>query len=256
VLTCGIMGKDNARLLCRRLDQERIPHDFLRVPGKVRSNFTFVDAKTGKLRRVVEPSVKVRNKDIKRFLVKYSRIISIARAVVISGRALPQKEHLAKRLIQIARRKNVPCVLDATGLALKKGMIAKPWMIKPNLEETQAYLGQRLGTRAKVVGAAFCLAKRGCSIAAISLGQNGAVVCDGDRVYYGMSPRVRVISALGCGDAFVAGFVASYIEEGDTALALRQALACGAQNAEELQPGRIRVGRMRRLRKRMRVRVI
>jgi len=46
VLTCGIMGKDNARLLCRRLDQERIPHDFLRVPGKVRSNFTFVDAKT------------------------------------------------------------------------------------------------------------------------------------------------------------------------------------------------------------------
>ncbi len=162
--------------------------------------------------------------------------------VVISG-SLPRGVPVGfyRSLIAAAESAGSRTFLDTSGEALRASFVSHPAFVKPNLEEVEALLGQKLKNQAAIVDAARELIERGAQSAAISLGAEGLVWFEQKNgpVWFARPPRLRPISTVGCGDATVAGFALAAAEGIVGEAAVRLATACGAANCLAKAPGRV-----------------
>ena len=78
-------------------------------------------------------------------------------------------------LMTIASASGAKCMLDTAGPALRRGLEAKPLLLKPNRAEVEELLQVRLRTRRELAEAARKLLAMGAGEAVISMGADGAV---------------------------------------------------------------------------------
>src|SRR5690606_20535855 len=71
---------------------------------------------------------------------------------------------------------------------------------------------------------------QGIECVAVSLGDKGSIVGYQGEIYRVKAPCVDVVSAVGCGDAFVAGMAYSFMQGESFADCLRRATAAGTAN--------------------------
>lgn len=186
-------------------------------------------------------------REIRRFENQYRRWLRHSRWVVLAGRnAAGAPVDWYARLVRLAQREGVPAAVDTSGAALCAALKAKPFLIKPNRAEAEAVLHCRLDSPARIKKAVRGFHRRGVGVVLLSLGGRGAVVSDGQNIWYARPPRVRAANEVGCGDALLAGFLAAF-ENDSLAEALRQGVACGTANALGSTPGSIRPGDVSRL---------
>lgn len=76
-----------------------------------------------------------------------------------------------------------------------------------------------------------------CSVVCVTMGGAGAGLLRDGRWSVGQAPKVRVVDTVGSGDAFLAGFLAAYLEGATDAAILEQANRLGAYVAS--RPGAI-----------------
>ncbi|MEW2355044.1 1-phosphofructokinase [Spirillospora sp. NPDC029432] len=117
--------------------------------------------------------------------------------------------------------------VDSSGPALLAALPARPDLVKPNREELAEAVGRPVDRLADAVGAARELRERGARGVLVSLGADGAVLVDGDGVIAGQAPVDAPRSAVGAGDALLAGFLAAGAR-GPAALAEALAWAAAA----------------------------
>ena len=129
----------------------------------------------------------------------------------------------------------VRCILDSAGQWLREGIKAKPYLIKPNVHETEEMLGIELPDEAAVIKAALELVDTGVEIVVISRGKDGLVAVNKKGVVKAVSPPVKVVSAVGAGDCAVAGLALKLAYGEPLIEACRLAAAMGA--AAVLTPG-------------------
>lgn len=156
--------------------------------------------------------------------------------VVIGGSVpLGVNSDVHKVLIQIAMAGGAKAVLDADGEAFAEGVKAKPFMIKPNLDEAERLLGAKFESKSDVARAALELSERGIELVIITLGKQGAVACYEGDIYDAAAPDVEPKSTIGSGDSLIAGVVYG-LEKG---LSVKQALSlgCAAGAATALSDG-------------------
>ncbi len=134
------------------------------------------------------------------------------------------------RLIRAAREKAPGCriALDAAGesfrLALKQG----PDLIKPNLDELSAFMGQTIKDIDQAGAGIDALRLSGAKDIILSMGARGARLYTADAVFHSTGLKVPVVTTVGAGDAMLAAYVAG-IERYMTAReAFRLALAAAA----------------------------
>jgi len=118
-------------------------------------------------------------------------------------------------------------------------------MIKPNIEEAEEFLKMRIRSEEAIKKAAKTFYKRGIKIVAISRGSRGAYVYNGKEFLCARPPKVVRKNPVGCGDSFIAGFIASYTKGKKIAECLRCAVACGSANALSFDPGDIQKKKVR-----------
>ena len=129
----------------------------------------------------------------------------------------------------------VKTILDTAGPWLEEGIKAKPYLIKPNVHETEELLKTELPTEEAIIEAARKLVKMGIEVVVISRGKDGIIVATKETIIKGIPPVLKVRSAVGAGDCTVAG-LALKIAEGATLIeACRLGVAMGA--ATVLTPG-------------------
>lgn len=111
-------------------------------------------------------------------------------------------------------------VLDADGAALREGITASPWLIKPNCVELSGLVGYEIGGRTakeKAENAAKASrrihAQYGTNVLC-TLGGDGAVYTNADGAYYVNAPHVTMRGFTGAGDTFLASFVFAYEKNG------------------------------------------
>ena len=136
------------------------------------------------------------------------------------------------RLLATANERGVYTVLDTSGAPFAAALTAHPWLVKPNRDELSDLLGEDIRTVAQAADGATRLQTMGARNVLVSLGGEGALLCteDGRRLYL-PAPDGAVRGTVGAGDSAVAGFVAGYLLHGDTAEALRTAVAAGSATA-------------------------
>jgi 1-phosphofructokinase family hexose kinase len=98
-------------------------------------------------------------------------------------------------------------VLDTSGPALRQGCAAGPQLVKPNLLEAEEFTGRPINSIADAAAAARSFMAAGAQTVILSLGKEGAVVAGDGKLLHVQPPPVKVKTAVGAGDAVVAGAV-------------------------------------------------
>lgn len=152
-----------------------------------------------------------------------------ADTVVVSGSA-PESERGALLQNVLDAAGNARLVVDMDGSALKTAIERNPYLIKPNYDELCALFGKEEMSDDEIAGAAAGLREGGIANVLVSLGGRGAFLASSDgNIYRVTAPQVNVVSTVGAGDSFLAGFLAG--EEQGPQFALSLATAAGSATA-------------------------
>ena len=242
VCACGFLGGTNGLYIREVLTRERIKHDFTSIRGKTRTSLTIIDPLNGAITRALERGPLVTRQEEKLFYAKFKKLLPASKCLVISGRnARGFDDDFYFDLIKIAKKKNVFTLLDASGPALVQGLKAGPDMITPNQQEVEYVMKQKINLEKKIIKKTLReLYGLAAGIVAFTAGSKGAFVYDGRQMLKALPPLLKRKNPVGCGDAFNAGFIFSYLRKKNLADCLGLGVACGSANALSLNPGFIR----------------
>lgn len=205
--------------------------------GETRETVNIIDAEAESETEIIEAGPLVSPSECARFLETLERNLQPGDIAVCSGipfNGAPQ--NIYNQIAALCARKGAKCALDTNGPNLIHSMNAQYYAVKPNYDE----LLELTGAPSADGEAALCaLMKRAMEQHAdymlLSLGGEGALLSDGDRVWRAGAVRVPVYSTIGSGDSCFAGFLTAMLRGEGEETALRLAMACGAANA--MHPG-------------------
>jgi 1-phosphofructokinase family hexose kinase len=226
------------------------------VRAPTRENLAVVD-RAGVVTELLEPGGAVSAKELGRFRKACEREFARGRkalTVILSGSLPPGlPAGFYGELVCAAHQQGCRVILDASGEGLRLGMAAGPDLVKPNREEAEAATGQAIENGASAATLARQMAAMGPASVALSLGKEGVLWSGSGTTLVATAPEVKGRSAVGSGDAMVAGFAYAGEKKLPPREALRLAVACGTANCFAESPGRIRLSDVKRMQRRVRV---
>ncbi len=255
----AVAGGDDGHILSHLLTQRHISHHFVTVRGSTRNNYQIQTDVPEAITQINGAGPRVSSGTLRQVARRIATLPRATQVLVCSGSLPPgAPPQTYATLLRAAHLRNVLTVLDASGPALRAGVAARPWFIKPNQQEAEALVGHALRTRAALINAARQLADKGPSIVIISLGAEGAVLAvrDSSMVWWALPPRVRVRSTVGAGDSLVAGFVVGWLKTQRVLDAFRLGMACGAATVMTTGTELCHAADVRRLRSRIRIQAV
>jgi fructose-1-phosphate kinase PfkB-like protein len=165
-----------------------------------------------------------------------------AQIVVLCG-SLPRgvPVELYGQLVEELRKLGVTTVLDTEGESLRVGTRFGPDLVTPNLIEAEELVGHEFGDDDDRMSGVREIVAMGARDAIITYESGCVALVGGDsaeRVAYRVSVEPREpLSAIGAGDAFLAGYVAGRYEGRNAEDCLRFATACGAESVRHVGAG-------------------
>ncbi len=201
-LTGGFTG----RWLVERVKKLDFPLRDFSIHGSTRVNTIITDIEDRTQTRISAPGPVVAARDLSLFLKRLLAREPKPRFWALGGSPPHRAPASVYKNIILALQKNgTPCILDADGEALREGVEARPFMIKPNEFEMQRLVGRRLRTLRDIRAAAEKLVKKGVSIVIVSLAEKGALFATRAGVFHISTPTVEVKSNVGAGDSLIGG---------------------------------------------------
>jgi 1-phosphofructokinase len=236
VTTCAVVprGGPEGRQLTELLEEEGIDVCAVPVTGHTRSNVSLVEP-DGSVTKINEPGGELTADDLERIVKAVLDTAASADWVVASGSLPPGvPETFYRDLGRRLTERGIRLAVDTSGPALAAALSARPALVKPNREELAEFAGFPIDSLDDVVRAATAMRAAGAAEVLASLGADGAVLVGeaaytktqlagaesetrggrtrdsrGDNgVWYGESPVDRGRSAVGAGDAMLAGYLA------------------------------------------------
>lgn len=233
------------------LRAEGIHTAFIHTAVESRDCISILDASSGAMTEIYEKGRPVAPEELEAFYSLFREWLPKVTLVTLSGSLPPGVPvNFYARLIGMARQAGVQVALDSSGEALRGGLEGGcPDLLKCNRAELSGLVGKPLESLKDVRGAIRSLggsvsARRGDPDRArvvITLGATGAIAADGGKIWLAQAPRVEAVSAVGSGDAFLAGLACGLLEEKPFDAALRLAVAAGSANALQIGAGRLRL---------------
>ena len=126
------------------------------------------------------------------------------------------------------RKGGAKIVVDSRSLSFDLIEDIKPWLVKPNEEEAERYFGIFPRDEKVAASISYLMREKGVENAVVSLGKRGAVLTCASGTYYADAPKIDVLSTIGAGDSFIAGFIAGYSAGYDEEKTFKYASAFGA----------------------------
>lgn len=225
----GFLGRDNLQLFEALIQWRGFADCFVRVAGETRSNIKLVEA-NGCVTDINGQGLEVDAASRSALMRKLLQIAPGHDAVVVAG-SLPRgidPQWFAELLGQL-KAQGLKIALDSSGEALRAGLQAAPWLVKPNTDELAEVLGHSVTGRAEQQQAASQLLASGIEHVVVSQGEHGVSWYRAGAVLHAQPPQVRVASTVGAGDSLVAGMVHGLLQGEAPAQTLRRATAIAAQ---------------------------
>ena len=259
-LWLGFSGGPNGDSLLQGLRALSIRAEGVPTAAETRMNLEILE-ESGAVTEILEPGSQITPAERESLLHAFETQLELnPNAIVVMSGSLPPglpKDEFAT-LVTIAQKRNAKVFLDTSGEPLKLGLQQRPDFAKPNQEETEWLIGRTIGGNASAASALEDLVANGPRAAAISLGASGLIWrgSSSSETFVAVPPKLETKSAVGSGDATIAGFAfaaACHLEPADT---LRLAVACGAANVLADLPGRVRLHDVERLRTQVEIRAL
>ncbi|MFZ2176368.1 MAG: 1-phosphofructokinase family hexose kinase [Rhodococcus sp. (in: high G+C Gram-positive bacteria)] len=176
------------------------------IRGSTRESFTINEESTGLQYRFVLPGPVLTAIEQQSCLELLARVARDA-VFVVAGGSLPPgvPVDFYQRVADLVAPLGARLIVDTSGPALRQ-LRRGIYLVKPSIRELREWVGQELPTRADQVAAARTLIGDGvCTVLALSLGADGALLVTADEEEHFPSVDVDVVSGVGAGDSMVAG---------------------------------------------------
>jgi 1-phosphofructokinase len=236
VAVSGFLGRDNNEIFKEYFQAQDITDHFIRVNGATRVNTKIVDETSGQVSEINFPGLHYGPSDLQDLENVIKKLAEEAKFFVLSG-SLPEEApvDIFREFTEMLKSYNCKVFLDTSGAALAEGIKAKPYAIKPNLDELKQLMGHSLERERDVLNAVDTIIAGGIAKVVISQGGKGALVADGTQWLIVRAPEVKVSSTVGAGDALVAGLLYGEVQGMTLVEQARWATAVAA--ASVAQPG-------------------
>ncbi len=242
VVVTGHVGGRAGQLIVEGLQRENILNDFVHIGGESRTSTAVVDPTTMTQTEVVEYGPIVTEQETTALLDKIEYLARGARFVVLAG-SLPRKvpEDFYATAVNRVRKHRCFVVLDSAAEPLRRGVRGRPNLVVPNLREAEDLVGHEFHDDQDIIDATGCVCDMGARNAIIKT-QYGCVarfqVGRKQRVFRAaIAPIETVVSTVGSGDAFLAGFISARFRRLELGDCLMHGLAAGAANTQAYGAG-------------------
>eukprot|EP01034_Spumella_vulgaris_P003312 gene3312-4266_t len=191
----GFLGADNPQAFDALIARRGFVDAFIRVPGETRSNIKIAEH-DGRVTDINAPGPQVSAQAQEAMLEQLTRIAPGHDVVVVAG-SLPRgvSPQWLYALLQHLKTLGLKVALDTSGEALRAGLQAAPWLIKPNTEELADALDCPADTPAQQAQAAKRLQ---LPLLVIGGGSNLLLTGDVEALVLRMASRgLRVVSSQG-----------------------------------------------------------
>ena len=204
----GFIGGESGKYIENELENCGVVCDFVEVDYDARTNIKLVDLKNSTYTDINLDRGTPSTQNIEKLKLKTKLLAKKSALVSLSGTVPPGVDSdIYYELAFIAKDQGARVAIDCCGEPLLRALEAKPFVIKPNIEELEMTFKERYDTIDKIVDRAMDIYKSGTKNVLISLGVEGAVaVCEGD-VFRTYTLDVPVYNTVGAGDAFLSGFI-------------------------------------------------
>ena len=230
VTATGFLGGSNGEYITQSLRDEGIPSAFTVIEQASRVCTMILDPVQHRETVLNENGPTVTPDECRAFLSHLRELLPHYQAVVLSG-SLPPGAPLSlyADIIHLAQEEfGIQAILDTSGEALRLGAKAKPFVLKPNVDELTALEVEGDGWASS---AQALREKYGVSLALVTGGSRGAVIATDDGIWEATSPPIELASTVGSGDSLTAAFVWAWLRGQGAAESLKLGVAAGAANA-------------------------
>ncbi|MFI1660300.1 1-phosphofructokinase family hexose kinase [Streptomyces sp. NPDC020472] len=220
----GFAGGVTGATLRDQLAPTPVRDELVETAGPTRRTVAVVDATSGDTTQLNEPGPTVTTAEWTAFRTRFTALLDGARAVALCG-SLPPGIHVGAyaELIRLARAAAVPVLLDTSGEPLRRGIAARPDLVKPNAEELARLTGAREPHRATRDAR-----RRGARAVVSSLGPEGMLAATPEGVWRATPPATVKGNPTGAGDSAVAGLLSGLVDETPWPDRLTRAVALSA----------------------------
>ncbi len=233
-LATGFLGGGAGAYIRRVLDLKGVRHDFVEIDGDTRTNFSVEDGSDQPPTTFNAKGPAITPEEWDALMQKLREHAAGAKWVALGG-SLPQGVPVeAYKLLGIAAKTaGARLALDSDGEAMRRGLEARPHLIKPNGREAGRLLGRKVESVEEAVFAAEELRQylEDDGVCVVSIGAAGAVMASPDGTFIGRPIAVDAKSTIGSGDSLVGGMLGALDNGADLSEALRAGMAAGAATA-------------------------
>lgn len=207
-ITTGFIGGNTGKKLVQGLHSLGIKTDVVYIQGETRTNIIITDAKGEQYIKVNEPGPKVMESEVQRLFALAKSYAQDGDIWALCGSLPPGiPADFYAQLIALLQSRGVKVVLDTSGEPLRLGLSARPYMIKPNINEVATYLGQTILSPAEAGRAVDTLLEMNIPLVALSMGADGMLLANHQTRTWARPPKIVALNPVGAGDALVAGLI-------------------------------------------------
>lgn len=228
------LGGATGAQIAALLTEAQISATVLRAPGETRQSMAVTDTGTGGQFRFVMPGPVWNAQDVSGAAKAIAAAAPDGGFVVVSGSQPPgfPDDFLSRLITQLAGRAGV--IADTSGAPLARAAATLGMglaVLRMDAEEAEALAGKPLPGRADSAGFAATLVAAGVAgMVVLARGADGSVLVSPAGRWFCKAADVPVVSKVGAGDSFMAGFVLALAQghAPDRALAYGVAAASAA----------------------------
>ena len=213
-IATGFVGGTSGTIIKQVLTDLGLKTDFVEVKGETRTNLKVVE-ETGEVTELNEPGPEVSKEQLNDLLNRLEGYANPDTLFVLAG-SIPAgiPTDIYRKITEQVHQKGAKVLLDADGVLFSESLKGKPDMLKPNRSELERYYQMDYrASEQELVSMGEKLLDQGVSMAAISLGQMGAIFLTKGKRYRCPGLRVKAHSTVGAGDALVAAMAYSWDEK-------------------------------------------
>ncbi|WP_367640730.1 1-phosphofructokinase family hexose kinase [Microbacterium sp. SYP-A9085] len=244
------LGGPTGEAFRRLAADEGLTGEVVTIAESTRENLAVTDASTGQQFRFVLPGPQLSESEWRACLSAVVDNLPRGGYLVASGSLPPGvPEDFYGVLARTIAGADVRLVIDAAGPALAHALDEGVFLIKPSRDEFAELIGDgpEMTDEQRLDGADGIIRAGRAEVVALTMGAEGALLVSAAGAIRLPTPAVPVASAVGAGDAFLAGVVLRLAEGRSLADAFRTAVAAGSATAMIPGTGLCRVEDVARL---------
>lgn len=249
----GWVGGFAGQFIEAELQREGIQTDFVHADFESRTCTSILDRSKGTLTEIYESGEIVPQEKIDELRDHIQSVIGNYKAVTLSGSLPPGvAPDFYAGIIETAKEAGTLAFLDTSGDALRKGVEAGPFFVKPNETEAKSLLGVEQNASLDFVRAAIEISSIYKTNVLLSMGAKGAIAAREQGAFLVQSPTVDAKSAVGSGDCTLAGLVHGILHGFSFEETIICGVATGTANTLTIGAGQFKIEDYQRLRDQVR----